>query len=130
MNTIETLVTPAGQFNYDRFHFAEATRSGGVLYCSGVIGVDDKGRIPDNIEDEFDLAWRNLGRLLHFANADYTDILECTSYHLRLREQMPAFMVARDRYLAAPWPAWTAIGTTELALPGAHVEIRVTARSA
>ena len=31
-------------------------------------------------------------------------------------------------FLSEPWPAWTAIGITELAVPGAHVEIRVTAQ--
>jgi enamine deaminase RidA (YjgF/YER057c/UK114 family) len=38
-------------------------------------------------------------------------------------------MKVRDEFLKAPWPAWTAIGITELAIPGAHVEIRVLARS-
>ena len=37
-------------------------------------------------------------------------------------------MAVRDEFLSEPWPAWTAIGITELAMPGAHVEIRVTAK--
>ena len=37
-------------------------------------------------------------------------------------------MKVKDRFIKDPFPAWTAIGTTELALPGALVEIRVTAR--
>ena len=41
---------------------------------------------------------------------------------------MADFMEVRDKYLREPWPAWTAIGITELAVPGAHVEIRVTAK--
>ena len=40
---------------------------------------------------------------------------------------MGEFMSVRDEFLSEPWPAWTAIGITELAIPGARVEIRVTA---
>ena len=38
-----------------------------------------------------------------------------------------AFMKVRDEVISKPWPAWTAIGITELAIPGARVEIRVLA---
>ncbi|MBW1852913.1 MAG: RidA family protein, partial [Deltaproteobacteria bacterium] len=38
------------------------------------------------------------------------------------------FMKARDEVLSEPWPAWTAIGISELAVPGARVEIRVIAQ--
>ena len=37
------------------------------------------------------------------------------------------FMKIKDEYVAAPYPAWTAIGCTQLALPGALVEIRAQA---
>jgi enamine deaminase RidA (YjgF/YER057c/UK114 family) len=40
---------------------------------------------------------------------------------------MGDFMSVRDEVLSEPWPAWTAIGISELAIPGARVEIRVTA---
>ncbi len=35
----------------------------------------------------------------------------------------------RDEFIRPPWPAWTAIGISELAVPGARVEIRVIAAS-
>ena len=34
----------------------------------------------------------------------------------------------KDRYIHQPYPAWTAIGISELAIPGGLVEIRVSAR--
>ncbi len=126
--TIDTLVTSAGQIMYDRFHFAEATRHGNLLLCSGILGTDAKGKLPDSIEAELDLAWQKVGALLEHAGASFGDILEYTSYHVGLQANMAAFMAARDKHLTAPWPAWTAIGITELAVPGAHVEIRVIAR--
>lgn len=41
---------------------------------------------------------------------------------------MPVFMAVRDRYLMAPYPAWTAIGVAELIVPGGLVELRAIAR--
>jgi hypothetical protein len=37
-------------------------------------------------------------------------------------------MRVKDRYLPEPFPAWTAIGVVELAVPGGLVEVRATAR--
>lgn len=34
----------------------------------------------------------------------------------------------RNRYITAPFPAWTAVGVTELHEPTALVEIKITAR--
>ncbi|MDZ7686280.1 MAG: RidA family protein [Gammaproteobacteria bacterium] len=127
--TIDTIVTSQGQFMYDRFHFAEATRHGDLLLCSGIIGTNDKGKLPETVEDEFNLAWSKVKSLLEGAGSSLDDILEYTTYHVGLQTHMAAFMEVRDRYLSEPWPAWTAIGITELAVPGAHVEIRVTART-
>jgi enamine deaminase RidA (YjgF/YER057c/UK114 family) len=40
---------------------------------------------------------------------------------------METFASVRDRYLKEPWPAWTAIGVTELVMPGGLLEIRAIA---
>ena len=53
--------------------------------------------------------------------------MELTSYHVDLPAHMRAFMAVKDEFLAAPWPAWTAIGITSLAVRGARAEIRVIA---
>lgn len=126
--SIETVVTSSGKFVYDNFHFSEATKSNGFLLCSGVIGTGEKGKLPEDIKEEFRNAWSNIGKLLAECDIGYDDIVEYTSYHVNLQANMPDFMAVRDEFLSQPWPAWTAIGITELAIPGAHVEIRVTAR--
>jgi enamine deaminase RidA (YjgF/YER057c/UK114 family) len=126
--SIETVVTDSGQFMYDNFHFSEATKSNGFLLCSGVIGSGAKGKLPEDIKEEFRNAWASVGKLLEECGISYGDILEYTSYHVGLQAHMADFMSVRDEFLCAPWPAWTAVGITELALPGAHVEIRVTAK--
>ena len=126
--SFEAVVTDSGKFMYDNFHFSEATKSNGFLLCSGVIGTGDKGKLPEDIKEEFRNAWSGIGKLLAACNICYDDIVEYTSYHVDLQANMRDFMSVRDEFLSEPWPAWTAIGITELAVPGAHVEIRVTAK--
>ena len=126
--SFEPVVTASGQFMYNNFHFSQATKSNGFLLCSGVIGTGDKGKLPENIQEEFRNAWTEVGNILAQCNLGYEDIVECTTYHVGLQATMGDFMAVRDEFLAEPWPAWTAIGISELAIPGAHVEIRVTAK--
>ena len=126
--SFESVVTDSGQFMYDNFHFSEATISNGFLLCSGVIGTGDKGNLPEDISQEFRNAWVGIGKILAKCDLGYDDIVEYTSYHVDLQANIGDFMSVRDEFLSEPWPAWTAIGITELAVPGAHVEIRVTAK--
>ena len=66
--------------------------------------------------------------MLAECNIGYGDIVEYTSYHIGLHAHIGDFMSVRDEFLSEPWPAWTAIGISELVMPRAHVEIRVTAK--
>jgi len=125
---IKTIVRDSAKVLYNNFHFSEAIESGGFLLCSGIIGTGQGGKVPDDISEEFDNAWSDVISLLKEAGSDAGDIVEYTSYHVGLKATMADFMEVRDKYLAEPWPAWTAIGITELAVPGARVEIRVTAK--
>jgi enamine deaminase RidA (YjgF/YER057c/UK114 family) len=106
---------------YDNFHFAPAQRHDGVLYCSGQIGSGDTP------EEEFRNAWELVGNILDEAGLNYSNIIEFTSYHVGLQAHLGAFMKVKDEFVKEPYPAWTAIGVSELAIPGALVEIRVRA---
>lgn len=121
------VLTEADRNTYDNFHFAPAVVSGGLLLCSGQIGAGADGKVPEDAAEEFRNAWRAIGRVLAAAGLGYEDIVELTSYHVDLPAHMRAFMAVKDEFLAAPWPAWTAIGITSLAARGARAEIRVIA---
>ncbi len=112
---------------YEVFHFAPAVRASGLLICSGQIGTNADGSVPDSPNEEFRNAWAAVGRILEEAGLSYDDIVETTTYHVNLQEHLQSFMAIRDEMISPPWPAWTAIGITELAVPGARVEIRVMA---
>lgn len=124
------LVIPASQrAMYDRFHFAPAVRAGELLLCSGQIGIGPDGRAPEDPAEQFTLAFEAVKAILAEARLDFSDVVELTTFHVGLREHMRAFMDVKDRYLPAPFPAWTAIGVSELAFPGGLAEVRVTAAS-
>ena len=124
-----SVVIPKGMEQYyDRFHFAPAVKDGNRLYCSGVIGVDADGKASPDPETQFTQAFESLKSVLTTAGGSFADVIEMTTFHVGLRANLGTFMKVKDRYMQAPYPAWTAIGITELAFPGGLVEIKVIAR--
>ena len=122
-------IIPASQKAlYDNFHFAPAVVDGQNLRCSGVVGMNPDGSVPEDPETQFTQAFQAIGEVLAEAGAEFSDITEMTTFHIGMRQHMGAFTRVREQFIEEPYPAWTAVGTTELALPGALVEIRVTAR--
>ena len=80
-----------------------------------------------NPEAQFAVAFETLRGILREAGASLSDIVEITSYHVGISTHMEAFMHVWARYLKEPYPAWTAIGVSELIVPGGLVEIRAVA---
>lgn len=105
---------------YEQFHFAPAYRVGDTLFVSGVIGRGE------SLDEEFANAFASLATVLETAGFSLADVVDMTSFHVNMSETLGAFMKARDAVMSEPWPAWTAIGCTELAVPG-NAEVKVTA---
>ena len=123
------VVTPAGMESYyTNFHFAPAIKDGDRLFCSGQLGNGADNVIADDPETQFTQAFENVKAVLETAGVSFDNVVEMTTFHVGLRENLGTFMKVKDRYMNEPYPAWTAIGTTELAFPGALVEIKVIAR--
>jgi enamine deaminase RidA (YjgF/YER057c/UK114 family) len=124
-----SLVIPKGQEGlYEQFHFAPAVKDGDRLFCSGVIGVGADGKTSPDPETQFTQAFETLLAVLNAAGASFADVVEMTTFHVDLRKNIGKFMKVKDKYLREPYPAWTAIGLTELAFAGGLVEIKVIAR--
>jgi len=113
---------------YESFHFAAAARSGDLLICSGQLGTGPDGRAIADPAAQFAAAFANLRAVLAEAGLDFSDVIEITTFHVGLTQHLGTFMRAKDAVLPEPYPAWTAIGITELAVPGCLVEIRATAQ--
>jgi len=121
------IIPPGSEKTYERFHFAPAYRVGNTIYVSGVIGTGDDGRAPEDAAAEFTQAFANLGATLEACGSSLADIVEMTTFHVDMDSTLGPFMGARDEAMSEPWPAWTAIGCTGLAIPGARAEVKVTA---
>jgi len=126
--TRDVILPDADRRAYETYHFAPAVRAGNLILCSGQIGTAG-GAVPEQPEEEFRNAWRSVGRVLAAAGLGYENIIEYTTFHVGLQQHLQTFMKIRDEFISAPWPAWTAIGVAELAVPGARVEVRVVASS-
>ncbi|MGH7805698.1 MAG: RidA family protein [Candidatus Binatia bacterium] len=110
------------------YHFAPAVIDGDHLRCSGMIGLNPDFTVPEDPEEQFTLAFQHLRGLLDEAGVTLADATEMTTYHIGLQAHMHTFAAVKDRFMSAPHVAWTAVGVSELAVPGALVEIALTAR--
>ena len=128
MKKSDVIVPKGMEMAYDQFHFSPAVRTGRWLRCSGQLGTDANFAAVEGPEAQFTQAFENVKTVLAAAKLDFSDVVELTTFHVGLREHLGTFLAVKDRYVEAPYPAWTAIGVVELAVPGALVEIRVTAR--
>ena len=124
----ETVIPKGMEAYYERLHFAPAVRDGEFVLCSGQIGVEPDGQVSSDPEKQFTSAFEGVKTVLEAAGASLDDVVEMTTYHVGLQQHIRTFGAVKDRFIQEPYPAWTAIGITELALPGALVEIRVVAR--
>jgi enamine deaminase RidA (YjgF/YER057c/UK114 family) len=127
----EDLVPSGTEVQYEQFGYSPAVRAGELLYVSGVLGMQADGSIDPDPEKQFTQAFENLGHVLTSCGSSFGDVLEMTTFHVGLQSKITQFMAAKQAAMQGPpHPAWTAIGVVELALPGAIVEIRATARCA
>lgn len=152
MTSARRVIPAALQDVYDNWHFAPAVVSGGLIFCSGIIGTSPDGEPPSvdglagakattteasneltalmavrDPEAQFATAFEALRAILHAAGADLSDLVEITTYHVDMSRHMTTFMRVKDRYVLEPYPAWTAIGVAELIVPGGLLEIRAVA---
>ena len=126
---VKRIIPASMQSSYDNFHFAPAVLDGELLRCSGIIGVDrETMKVAADPETQFAQAFDNLWEVLKEAGGNYSDVIEMTTFHVGLNEHLNVFLEVKDRYIQEPYPAWTAIGITELAYPDGLVEIRVNAK--
>ena len=117
----------ATQAMYDNYHFAQATCVGNMIWVSGQVGIDAAGTVAAGMEAQARLAFQALQTVLEAAGASLADVVELMTFHTNLRSEMRAFAQVKDAFFPDRYPSWTAVGTTELALPGLCVEIRAIA---
>jgi enamine deaminase RidA (YjgF/YER057c/UK114 family) len=123
----QTIVPKGYEVQLEQWGLAPAVRVGDTVYCSGQLGIGPDGTLASDPEVQLSQAFEHLGTVLAAAGATFSDVVELTSFHVGLVDQLEAFTSVRDRYFSASPPAQTAVGVAELGLPGAIVELKATA---
>ena len=106
--------------------YSDAVIHGDTVILSGVVAVPMEG--DEGMKPSFVRVFDAIGRTLERAGASWDDVIEIETFHTDLAGQINAFAEVKNRYIKAPFPAWTAIGISALYEPAGLVEVKVTAR--
>ena len=107
--------------------YSPGLRVGDTIHVSGTIGRPPDGDLPADIAEQFRQLYRNIAGVLGEAEATWADVVEMTSYHVGLRDHIATLFAVHREFVNEPYPAWTAVGVTELLNKDAVLEIAVTA---
>ena len=123
----KTLINPPGTEKiYQRMQFSQAVCAGSMVWVSGQVGIDENGNVVEGIEAQAQAAFANLRHVLAEAGAGLEDIVELVTYHTSMKE-IGKFLKVKAGFIPENFPAWTAVGVTELVMPELLCEIRATA---
>lgn len=120
-HTVPDVTEPVG-------HYSTSVSYGGLLYISGVVGMDKDGAIVgrDDITKQAEQVYKNIKTILNHAGLGYEDLLKITTYLTSISERSKVDLVRRAAF-GSTKPASTLIGINELADPDLKIEVEAVA---
>src|SRR6201990_1333968 len=100
-----------------------ATRTGDLLFVSGIPGFDADGTIPDSFEAQFGFVVRNIKRVLDEAGATMRDLVKVNVLLTRASDVAPMNALYASAFGPAPYPARTTCVVVALPDPAMLIEI-------
>jgi enamine deaminase RidA (YjgF/YER057c/UK114 family) len=128
MSMKKVIVTQEFAHFINDWHLSPGIDDGEYVFFSGVTGTRPDLTVSSDPETQFRDTFQFLKDNLAQAELDFDDIVEMTTYHVGLREHFARFAKVKDEFVSYPYPAWTAIGVSELITEGTLLEIRVIAK--
>jgi 2-iminobutanoate/2-iminopropanoate deaminase len=108
-------------------HYTDAVRAGGLLFVSGLVPVDDQGKlVGEDAGEQARQVFRNLELVLRAAGCGFGDVVKVTHYLLNVDDR-PAINPVRQEFFGEARPASTLVEVSALAVPGALLEIEAIA---
>src|ERR1700760_2236804 len=104
-----------------------ATRTGDLLFVSGIPGFDADGTIPDSFEAQFGFVVRNIKRVLDEAGATFRDLVKVNVLLTRASDVAPMNALYAGAFGPAPYPARTTCVVQALPDPKMLIEIECVA---
>jgi enamine deaminase RidA (YjgF/YER057c/UK114 family) len=120
--TPKSIRTPFARYSYG----VEVPAGYRLLVCSGQFGIDPNDRIPETVEEQTRLCFRNIEAVLKEAGLGLADIVRINAF-VTGREHLKGYMAARDEFTADPPPASTLMIVTGFTRPEFLVEVEVMA---
>ena len=124
---------------HDEWRYAAARRAGDTLYVSGVVVFRAPGEANDAeaFKAQARRGFEQLKKVLTASGATFADVAMINSFHVwegpnfagTKDQQFAAFEEVVGEYLKAPYPAWTAVGTTGLLGETGLVEVQLIVHS-
>lgn len=107
-------------------HGVEVPAGYRFAFCSGQLGMERAGAIPEDARAQADLCFANIAAILAEAGMSLSDIVRINAY-VTDRAYMKAYMDSRDAHVGSPPPASTLMIVAGFTLPDFKVEIEVVA---
>ena len=124
----EIIVPESHTWAYENWGFAAAVVEDDIVYVSGVVTfLEGEGSYEERYARGFRSALVEIDNILGEAGASLDDVVDITTYHTDLARQIQTAVAVRMEVMNEPHPAWTAVGTTALAVPDGVTEIKVIA---
>lgn len=123
---------------YDEHRYSTVRRVDNMLYLSGVVfgRAESEGKDVAAFKRQVRRGFESIKTRLQAAGADFSNVVMVNSFHVwegpnfngTRREQFDAFYEVAGEYFKAPYPAWTAVGTTALLPDTGIVEVQLVVR--
>jgi enamine deaminase RidA (YjgF/YER057c/UK114 family) len=104
-----------------------ATRTGDLLFVSGIPGFDGNGALPDSFEAQFGFVVANIRRILDEAGATFRDLVKVNVLLTRAADVPAMNALYASAFGPAPYPARTTCVVQALPDPKMLIEIEAVA---
>jgi enamine deaminase RidA (YjgF/YER057c/UK114 family) len=121
-HTPDTVAAPFGPYS----HAMEVPGGSRLLYISGEIGVQPDGVVPEGIEAQAEVLWRNLTAILDDAGMGIGDLVKITTFLVNV-EDAAAAGAARAKYFGDARPGSATVIVKALLQPSWLIEIEAVA---
>lgn len=113
---------PFGNYNHGLLVLPGAS----LLVTSGQLGIGLDDRIPADVTAQAEMCFEALKAILDEAGMSFADVIRISGF-VTTREDFPAYMAVRDRYILDPKPVSTLLIVGGFTRAEFLVEVEVTA---
>lgn len=120
--TTEAIAAPFGYYS----HGVEVADVNRLVFCSGQLGLDANGEVPEDVAGQAKICFANIARVLEAAGMNLNNVVRINAF-VTERAYIPAYMTVRDALFSNPPPASTLVIVSGFTRPEFKVEVEVIA---